>query len=296
MNIRKAIYQIYRHFMLDCCHWKIVDREWVATKGYKVDWENPRDINEKIQWLMCFSDTSLWSLCADKYRVRDYVKAKGFGDMLVPLYGVWDKASEIDFDILPEKFVLKCNHDSGSTVIIDKAAGFDESAVRRGLAAHLRAKYGYVHGEMYYNDIRPCIMAEKYLEPESSVSASQVDYKIWCFGGKPYGILTCHGRTRDSVCLNAYDLEWNVHPEWSVFSEHYRDGRGELPRPAHLDEMLSAASVLSEGFPEVRVDFYEVGGRVYFGELTFSSLCGKMTYYTEDYLRELGRQCILPRK
>lgn len=280
--------------MLDHFHSKLVEQEWLKWKGYPIDWKHPRDLNEKIQWLMCFSDTTMWSLCADKYRVREYVESKGLGDLLVPLYGVWEKAEDVDFESLPDKFVIKCNHDSGSYHIVDKAKGFDPAAIRADLAAHLRIKYGYVHGEMYYNRIRPCIIAEKMLELSGTTEKSMVDYKIWCFDGNPYSIMVCSDRGSDGLSLNIYDKSWNVHPEVSVFSDHYKDGRGRVPKPECLDQMLSAAAVLSKGFPEVRVDFYEAGGQLYFGELTFSSLCGKMEYYTEDYLKELGRQCVLP--
>lgn len=294
MTLRKRIYRLYRRFMLDHFHFKLVEREWMRWKGYPIDWDNPRDINEKIQWLMCFSDTSLWSVCSDKYKVREYVASKGLADILVPLYGTWTNVEDIDFDSLPDKFVIKCNHDSGSCMIIDKSEGFDPAAVRSALASHLKVRYGYVHGEMYYNRIVPRIVAERKLEQASGVGNSMIDYKIWCFDGKPYSIWACYDRTSEGTYVNIYDLDWNVHPEVSVFTDHYRDGEGKVPRPECLDRMLSAAARLSEGFPEVRVDFYEAGGRLYFGEMTFASLCGKMDFYTQDYLEELGRQCVLP--
>ena len=294
MTLRKRIYRLYRRFMLDHFHSKLVEREWLRWKGYPIDWDNPRDINEKIQWLMCFSDTSLWSVCSDKYKVREYVASKGLADILVPLYGMWTNVEDIDFDSLPDKFVIKCNHDSGSCMIIDKSEGFDPAAVRSTLAAHLKVRYGYVHGEMYYNRIVPRVVAERKLEQVSGVGNSMIDYKIWCFDGKPYSIWACYDRTSEGTYVNIYDLDWNVHPEVSVFTDHYRDGEGKVPRPECLDRMLSAAARLSEGFPEVRVDFYEAGGRLYFGEMTFASLCGKMDFYTQDYLEELGRQCVLP--
>ena len=294
MTLRKRIYRLYRRFMLDHFHSKLVEREWLRWKGYPIDWDNPRDINEKIQWLMCFSDTSLWSVCSDKYKVREYVASKGLADILVPLYGMWTNVEDIDFDSLPDKFVIKCNHDSGSCMIIDKSEGFDPAAVRSTLAAHLKVRYGYVHGEMYYNRIVPRVVAERKLEQVSGVGNSMIDYKIWCFDGKPYSIWACYDRTSEGTYVNIYDLDWNVHPEVSVFTDHYRDGEGKVPRPESLDRMLSAAARLSEGFPEVRVDFYEAGGRLYFGEMTFASLCGKMDFYTQDYLEELGRQCVLP--
>lgn len=297
MKLRKLAYRAYRRFMLDHFHYKMVDHDWLRWKGYKVDWEHPRDINEKIQWLMCFSDTSLWSECADKVRIRDFVKERGLEHLLVPCLGIWGKAEDIDFDALPEKFVIKCNHDSGSTIIVDKAKGFDADAIRHELAAHLKVKYGYAHGEMYYNDIRPKIIAEQFLEQKSPVLPGRpIDYKVWCFDGKPYSIWACHSRTREGTYVNIYDLQWNVHPEYSVFTSHYMDGEGKVPRPENLEEMLGYASILSKGFPEVRVDFYIIDGRIYFGELTFASICAKMDIYTDEYLKELGDQCVLPGK
>lgn len=295
MSLKNHIKRLHREYMLD--HHRVLqaERDWFEWKGYPIDWDNPRDINEKIQWLLCFSDTSSWSLCADKYRVRDYVKSKGQEDILIPLLGVWDSASEIDFESLPDRFVLKCNHDSGSTLVLDKSAGFDEAGVRDFLDSHLKKKFGYLNGELYYNSIKPCIIAEKFLQG-GDVPGAAADYKVWCFDGEPYSVWVCYGRTSSETYVNIYDLDWNVHPEVSVFTEHYRDGRGAVPRPACLERMLEAASALSEGFPEVRVDFFVAEGRLYFGEMTFASYGGKMDFYTQEYLEELGSKCILPGK
>jgi hypothetical protein len=224
-------------------------------------------------------------------KVRDYVTEKGLGDLLVPLLGTWKRAGDIPWDILPEKFVLKCNHDSGSTHIIDQ--GTDRHAVSAALDEALKQKYGYRHGEMHYNGIAPCILAEQYLDSGDAVPC---DYKVWCFDGKPYCVWACYGRTADAVYVNVYDLDWNPRPEASVFTDHYRDGGSSLPRPATLPQMLEAAAKLSEGFPEVRVDFYEVRGKLWFGEMTFASLMGMMDFYTDDFLIELGDQVKLPRR
>ena len=293
-RIRKKAYRIYRRLMLRFFPTRIVDRDWKKWKGYPVDWDNPRDINEKIQWLIFKSDTSMWSVCADKYRVRDYVKSRGLEDILVPLLGVWKRAEDIDFDSLPEKFAIKCNHDSGSTHIVDKSSpDYDPETIRRDLGRHLKVKYGHVHGEMFYNAIPPCIIAEPMLQA-SPGHISMTDYKVWCFDGKPYAIWACRDRSKGSVYVNLYDLDWNLRPEVSIPTDHYRDGEGRFERPASLHKMLSAAATLSEGFPEVRVDFYDAGGRLYFGELTFSSVCGKMDFFTHEFLQELGEQCVLP--
>lgn len=291
MKLRKRLYYLYKQFMLDHFRPAFINREWKKWKGHKIDWKEPCDINEKVQWLMCFSDTSAWTRLSDKLQVREYVKGKGYENLLVPLLGTWEHADDIPYDRLPSKFVLKCNHDSGSTHIID--ANTDRSVVNRELDAALKVKYGYRHGETYYNGIPPRIIAEMYLDGGDK---SPVDYKIWCFDGKPYCIWTCYGRTPQYTYVNVYDANWRVHPEYSVFTDHYRDGKGILPKPHSLDDMLEAAAALSEGFPEVRVDFYEIKGRLYFGEMTFANYAGKVDFFTDEYLKELGDQITLPKR
>ena len=274
---------------LDHHHDRVVQREWKKRFGHPIDWDNPKDINEKIQWLMCFTDISEWTRLTDKVKVRDYVVEKGYGDILVPLLGTWESVSDIPWDFLPEKFVLKCNHDSGSTHIIDSKTNRQD--VSASLDDALKQKYGYRHGEMHYNGIEPCIVAETYLDSGESLP---VDYKVWCFNGKPHSIMTCSGRTADYLYLNVYDLDWSPRPGVCVSSDHYRVGGSSLPKPETLPQMLDAAAKLSEGFPEVRVDFYEVKGRLYFGEMTFSSQMGMMEYFTDAFLKTLGDQVILP--
>ena len=275
--------------MLDHFPAAFIGMEWKRRTGYKLDWAHPRDLNEKIQWLQCYTDTRSWTRLSDKVLVREYVKEKGLGDMLVPLLGVWKHATDIPFAQLPPVFVLKCNHDSGSTHII--RPGTDLSAVSVQLEQALSRPYGYRHGELHYNRIQPCILAESYLD---SGGIPPIDYKVWCFDGKPYCILVCYNRTPQSVCLSVYTLDWQLRPEVSVYSTHYIDGGRLLPRPATLPKMLEAAKVLSQGFPQVRVDFYEVGGKPYFGEMTFTSQAGSMDYFTPAFLKELGQQVQLP--
>ena len=291
MSLGSKINGTFRRFMYDHFHEDIIDSDWLIWKGCKVDWENPRDINEKIQWLMCRSDTSRWTVLSDKLRVRDFVASKGFGDLLVPLLGVWDHARDIDFDSLPDKFVMKCNHDSGSYRFVDKSQGFDPDALRAHFSRCLKRKYGYSNGELHYNPIRPKVLAEPMLASDKSI----VDYKVRCFCGKPVSIVTCSERTEHTTSLDMFDTDWNPHPEALVFTHGFIDGQGRLPRPACLDRMLEASTVLSEGFPQVRVDFYVVGEKLYFGEMTFSSAGGRMAYFTDEQLVEQGRLCVLPK-
>lgn len=286
-----------RNTLLDHFRYMIVERQFRKKFGRDINWKEPKDINEKIQWLIRYSDISIWAICSDKYKVRDFVAKRGLSNILIKQYGVWENAFDINFDLLPDKFVLKCNHDSGSSYIINKHKGFNQETIVNALNTQLKRKYGYVHGEMWYNEIKPLIIAEEFLEQKDDLwTTSLVDYKIWCFDGKPFSVWACYSRSSECTFVNIYDLNWQVHPEHSVFTDHYRDGKGLIPKPKKFDEMLQIAAILSKGFPEVRVDLYNVDGQIYFGELTFASLCGFMDFYTTDYLEELGNQVSLPPK
>ena len=269
----------------------ILDQKWKNAFGYPIDWEHPRDINEIIQYLLVYTDTSLWSKLADKFLVRNYVKKCGLEDLLIPLYGVWKSANDIDFDALPDKFVLKCNHDSGSTRVIDKQGDPNFQEITAFYASRVKMDFGY-KGELHYRRIKPRILAEKYLDGDAK-HAFPVDYKVWCFNGVPHHILACYGRTSQEVFINVYDLNWVCHPEYTVEDHHIKIGDGSLPKPTCLPYMLNAAAKLSHGFPEVRVDFYEIKGSLFFGEMTFTIMFGRMKYYTPEYLQEMGAQVLL---
>ena len=286
-------------FLLDHFPKVIISRRWKREMGYSLDWKHPRDINEKIQWLLVYGDTSEWTRLADKYKVREYVKEKGLEHLLVPLYGVWDDTKQIDFDALPEKFVLKCNHDYGSTILVDKnSADYNRKDICEKLDNCMKKDFGY-KGELHYRGIPRKIIAEKYLEmcdSDKALSSSIIDYKVWCFNGEPCSIITMYDRTKDSLINEAYDLDWNAHPEYLVPSRHCWIGNGKIPKPKSFSEMMEASSILSKGFPEVRVDFYEIDGRLFFGEMTFTSGEGMMKQYTPEYRKFLGDQVILPKR
>ena len=289
MNVKGTL----RKLRLHLCRASVIRAEWPFPDA-KPDFRHPRDINEKIQWLLGSRYSRQWSRYADKIAVRDYVSACGYPELLVPLLGSWKRASDIPWDELPQKFVLKCNHDSGSTVLADKASpDFDRSAVGSFLGRRLRRRFGYVNGEFFYDRIPPRILAEALLPlPEGSESIP--DYKVWCFDGRPYCIWACVNRKAGSVEVRTYGIDWTPLPDADLSTEHYHTLALPLPPPQHLKEMLEAAARLSAGFPEVRVDFYEAGGRLYFGEMTFSAYGGKMDFHTPGFLLELGRQCKLP--
>lgn len=255
--------------------------------GHKIDWEHPRDLNEKIQWLAYKTDTFLWTLCADKYRMREYVKAQDCEEILVPLYGHWDKVSDIDFDSLPQKFVLKPNHGYGNVIIVKDKDTIDKDAITQQLQEAIDTPWGRETGEFHYLGIKPCIVAEQLLESDDP--AGLVDYKVWCFNGTPCYIFT--GSNRDVVAhkavFNLFTTGWKRLDHF--MSEKYRN-KVDVRKPKHLDQMLQYACKLSTNFPEVRVDFYEVFDKIYIGELTFTSNMGRMDYFTPEALIEMGNK------
>jgi len=255
-----------------------------------INWDNPIDINEKINWLKFNSDTTTWSLLADKYRVREYVRSRGFGNMLVELYGKWDDVEDIDWNSLPDKFIMKTNNGSGDVLICKDKKQLDTKKATKHFKKLLNHSFGFSMAEPHYNRIKPCIIAEELLDAKKQVikSSSLIDYKIWTFDGKPAYIWVCYDRTPHSVKVGLYDLDWNFHPEYSVSTEHYILSNVIIPKPESLSKMILAAAILSKGFPELRVDMYEVDGKPYFGELTFSSAAGFNDFYSEEFLNILG--------
>lgn len=277
-----------------------VNLRYLLRFGRLPDLKHPKDLNEKILYLKLFSDTLQWTLLADKYRVRDYVKSCGLEHILIPLIGVWERVENIPFEDLPQQFILKANNGDGkgTNVKIDKEKMDDKAwkELRERLQKWLTAKHiGALSAEPQYRDIKPMILAEELL-PCDEGQTSLIDYKLWCFNGEPYSFLVCSERQADGyhTALDCYDLEWNRHPENLKASPHTTVATKPLPRPSCLDEMIHAARILSKPFPEVRVDLYAVGGKVYFGELTFTSLGGMMNYYTPEYLQEMGTLITLP--
>lgn len=257
--------------------------------------KNPQGLNEKIIWAKLYSDTTRWVELADKFKVREYVEKIGLGDCLVRLYAVWYSKEDVDFDALPETFIIKANNGDGKGTnrIIRKAELTPEKKAEyiNMIGEWLNRKnIGALHAEPHYKHMRPCVIAEEVL-PHQDGETSLTDYKIWCFNGKAYYIWICNDRNEggNSAHVMTYDLEWNAHPEFSVFNSDYQQGE-IMAKPKNLKQMIEIAERLSQGFPELRVDLYNVGGKIYFGELTFTSQGGFMDYFTPEFNRLLGEK------
>lgn len=251
--------------------------------------DNPRNLVEKIYWMQLHCDTSLWTLCADKYRMREYVKERGLDKYLPKLLGIWDNPSEIDWDSLPNQFVIKTNNGCASVIIVKDKDNMDRHKVKRQLKHWLEIPYGYRGFQPHYLAIKPCVLAEELLiqdEELDTLSCSMVDFKVWCFNGKAESIFVAYNRSDNLLNVDLYDINWNRLRQ-CIRNHGIEKINDEIifPMPQCLSTMLSIASLLSKGHPQMRVDFYIVNGEPVIGELTMATGYG---YFTEEYYNYLG--------
>lgn len=276
---------------------KEMERVYIATLGEKPNLDNPRNLYEKIYWLLLNSDTSLWTKCADKYRIREYVRSKGLEEYMPKLLGKWDKAEDIDFNKLPNQFVMKTNNGCETVAIIRDKKSADEESIRKMFRKWLKIPYGYSGAQLHYTRIKPCIIAEELLkqseEQERISPKSLIDYKVWCIEGNVECVWVAYNRDKSHVDQDLYDKDWNQIREHLVDTHHYSINKGvpSIPKPACLDEMFEIARKLSEPFHELRLDFYVINNRPVIGEMTFTAGYG---FFTMDFYDYLGSKIKLP--
>jgi len=272
------------------------DKTYIALRyktmlGSWPDLKNPKTFNEKLQWIKLYDRRPEYTKMVDKYAVKEYIAEKIGEQYLIPTLGVWDKFEEIDFEKLPEQFVLKCTHNSGGLVICKDKSRLDIEAARRKINASLKENYFWHSREWPYKNVVPRIIAEAYMENPDGSEIN--DYKIQCFHGVVDNILVCVERyTKTGVKYHYFDREWNYLP-YCPYPGITKDNVN-VKRPGKLDEMLEIAEKLSEGIPQLRVDLYEIGGKIYFGELTFFSGSGFDRTITKEADRIMGEQLVLP--
>ncbi|MCL2066580.1 MAG: hypothetical protein FWG99_03845 [Treponema sp.] len=266
------------------CDW------YLEQTGERLDLKNPLTYNEKIQWLKLYDTTPLKTRLSDKYLVREWIKQKIGEKYLVPILGVWDNFNQINFDLLPDQFVLKANHGCGWIIIVRDKTKFNREEAKIKFDKWLNINFAYYFGlELQYRDIEPKIIAEQYLEDESGGLS---DYKYYCFEGKPYSVEYFIDRfERGGYKAIMYDLDWNQ-TDWTVDAHH--EAGNSIAKPDNLQEMNSIAEILCAGFHHVRVDFYLVKDRIYFGEMTFTSANGLEHFEPEEWNRKLGDMIKLP--
>ena len=262
---------------------KAVRRYYAKKSGGKaLDLEHPQKFSEKQQWYKLHSRLALMRQCADKLAVRDYITACGRADLLNELLGVYDDPDRIDFDALPDRFVIKAAHGSGFNIIVKDKSGLNLRHVRRMLRSWMHQHIAWSGREWVYEKMPRHIIIEKYLEDETG---ELQDYKFFCFNGEPKFLQVTGGRFSDHKFQNFYDLDWNLLP----FGKDLPSNPDVIvPRPEKLDEMIRIAKDLCRPFQYVRVDLYQVGGRVYFGELTFFPAGGAPDFRPPEYDKIVG--------
>lgn len=295
-SIRSEInnnFSIIQERLLSVTDFKRALEIWYRSKtGHRLNLENPKTYNEKIQWLKLYDSTPEKTILADKYLVRDWVAKKIGEQYLIPLLGVYDSFDDIDFDKLPDRFVIKCNHGSGFNVIIKDKSKIDLIDVRNKINRWMRENFAYRYGyELHYRDIEPKIIIEQYIE---NIGTDDLyDYKFWCFNGKVYYIQFLSERNLSGLKMAFYDTNWK---KQDFVYDHPMDTKN-IKKPSNLDEMIKLAEKLAKGFNHVRVDFYRMNdGKLYFGEMTFTSASGSQKWSTESINQKFGDLIKLPSK
>ncbi len=284
--LEKLIYQILMIIPSD----KLLSYRYKKKFGVAPDLKNPKSYNEKLIWIMLNWENETAKKCADKYLVRDYVKQKVGEHILNDLYQVVDKAEQIDFETLPDKFVIKSTQGCGMNYICTDKSKLTKKEVVKNLKGYTSLNYFYSKSrECIYKDMQPRIIIEKFL---GEVGQVPKDYKIYCFNGEPFMIQVDIDRFQQSHRENYYDTEWNLLDIEDL--DCPSDTSKVEKEPKVLAEMLKYAKLLSADFPQVRVDFYVVEDKVVFGELTFSTAAGATNWSSKEFDIELGKKFELP--
>lgn len=284
-NPRKIIKYIaakgWLNFFNDKLYLKIL---YYSRIGKRLNLKNPTTFNEKLQWLKIYDRNPLYTRLADKYEVRKYIEEKIGEEFLIPLISVYNSVDEIKFENLPNKFVLKTTHDSGGIIVCTDKNNIDEKYIRYKLNKSLKKNYFYHGREWPYKDIKPRIICEKYMEDTNSKDLK--DYKFMCFNGKVKCILVCSERnSSEGVKMDFYDDKWKI-----INMRRYgrRSSNELIIRPKNLEKMIEISEELSSEIAFLRVDFYEINDKLYFGELTFYPASGMDKFEPENYDDILG--------
>lgn len=256
----------------------------------KLDLKNPRTFNEKLQWLKLYNRNPEYTLMVDKYEAKKYVENKIGSKYIIPTLGVWDSFDDIDFKSLPQQFVLKCTHDSGGLIICRDKNRLDLEEVESKIEACLKQRYFWIAREWPYKDVKPRIIAEKYME--NSGDDELTDYKWFCFNGEPKFVYVSHGLANHATAtIDFYDMNYERMP---FKRTDYKSSVIDAAKPDTYDEMLYVARKLSKDIPFVRVDLYEIDGKVYFSEITFFPCAGWMPIDPPEWDYRLGEYINLP--
>lgn len=282
----KLLYLRYKIHKNRIKHITLEEKLEIINKDYKkifhkeINWKNPKTLSEKINYFKVFNpELEKYASLTDKLKVRNWIKTQIGEEYLIPLLGIYDNFDEIDFASLPNSFVIKCNHDCGSTTIIKNKNTINIKKLKCKYDYFMKRDFSNVSFEEHYSLIKPKILIEKYIVDNDG---NLPDYKFWCFDSKVYYCRVDFDRFGNHK-RNTYDLEWNLLPWTEGIYEQIK----EIKRPQNYSKMIKVAEKLCKDFPEVRVDLYNVNGKIYFGEMTFTSASG-LEYIEPDIDLMLG--------
>lgn len=275
---------------------------WMSDKKYlevsyrismrkKLNLDNPETFTEKLQWLKLYDRKPEYTLMVDKFEAKEYVRRTIGDGYIIPTLGIWDEFDDIDFGKLPSQFVLKCTHDSGGLVICRDKSKFNISRAKRIIQRCMRNNYYWGSREWPYKNVKPRIIAEKYMEDKNTGELR--DYKFFAFNGVVKALFVASDRQKkdEETKFDFFDENYNHLP----LTNGHPNSIELPPRPDNFEKMKAIASMLSKGIPHVRVDLYEVNGEIFFGELTFSHWSGMTPFNPEKWDYEFGKWIDLPR-
>ena len=245
--------------------------------GKKLDLKNPKLLSEKLQWLKLYNRNPEYTEMVDKYEVRNYIENKIGKQYLIPLVGVYDNFNDIDFDKLPNQFVIKCTHDSGGLVICKDKNTLNMKAAKKKINKFMKRNYYKVHREWPYKNVKPRIVIEKYIENKDK--SDLLEYNIFCFNGIPKLVSVCYGDKEKNRFNDFYDSDFNKLDLKCI----YNASNVIFDKPKQFDKMKEIASILSKNIPHLRVDFYLCNNKIYLGELTFFHFAGFTKFEPKDY-------------
>lgn len=268
---------------------------YFAEMGKFLHLKNPRTFNEKINWLKLHNRKPEYTQMVDKYAVKDYVAEKIGADYIIPTLNVWDRPEDIDWDTLPDQFVLKTTHGGGGcgVVVCTDKSRFNKEAAIEKLKWSMKKNAYPEYREWPYKNVKRKIIAEKFMASRKSTAPMDLDdYKFFCFDGEPLYCQVIRGRHTQET-IDFYDMDWN-HQEFVGLNPNCKNGAVPVPKPMHLEDMIRVCRELAKGIPFVRVDLYVIDDKEYFGELTFYPASGIGRFTPNDWENKLGELIVLP--
>ncbi|QOS39363.1 glycosyl transferase [Treponema rectale] len=257
--------------------------------GQKLDLSNPTTFDEKLQYLKLYNHNPKYTELVDKFEVKKYVESLIGKEYVIPTIGIYQSFEEINFDLLPKQFVIKCTHDSGGLVVVKDKSKVNIESIKKKITKSLRHNYFKFTREWPYKNVKPRIIIEEYIELGSK--ENHYDYKFMCFNGIPkylfldVGVIGSDGGHADEYYRNIYDMNFDLQP----FRETRRNTPYLVEKPKNFEKMVEIAAILSKSIPHVRVDLYNVGGKIYFGEITFFHGSGiNNKFIPDEYSKKMG--------